>query len=122
MFELMSAIVKSCSHACEGILFVARLQRNFRIHLMAAVAALAAGILAGLTRLEMAVLIVTVLGVVCGELFNSALEYALDLLEKRHHPVAKAAKDIAAGAVLMAVAGSVAVGLLLFWPRLWELF
>lgn len=120
MFELIGAVVKSCFYACEGILFVARSQRNFRIHLIAAVLVLGFGFLFRFTRLEMGLLLLTVLGVVCGELFNSALEYTLNLLEERHHPVAKAAKDIAAGAVFLAVLGSVAMGFLLFGPRLWR--
>lgn len=121
MFESFRMFLKSCRYACEGIYFAARSQRNFRIHLMAAVAALGFGFLLRLSRLEMGLLILTVLGVVCGELFNSALEYTLNLLEAGHHPVAKAAKDIAAGAVFLAVVGSVAVAFLLFAPRLWRL-
>lgn len=120
MLEFAGAILKSCRYACEGILFVARSQRNFRIHLIAAVLVLGFGFLFRFTRLEMGLLLLTVLGVVCGELFNSALEYTLNLLEARHHPVAKAAKDIAAGAVFLAVLGSVAMGFLLFGPRLWR--
>lgn len=119
MFEFIGAVIKSCRYACEGIVFVARSQRNFRIHLIAAVVVLGCGFFLRFTRLEMGLLLLTVLGVVCGELFNSALECTLNLLEARQHPVAKAAKDIAAGAVFLAVLGSIVIGIFLFGPRLW---
>ena len=55
------------------------------------------------------------------ELFNTALEYLLNVLEARDHPIVRTAKDVAAGGTLAAVIGSVGVGLLLFGPRLWAI-
>ena len=88
------------------------------IHLSAAGGVLAVGLVLGLSRWELGLLILTVILVLQAELFNTALEFVLNLLERRGHPVVKAAKDIAAGAVLVTVLASIGMGLLLFGPRL----
>ncbi len=108
----------SCFHAVEGILFAAHSQRNFRMHLAAGALVLAAGWWLNFSRLEMVLLILTVSLVISGELLNTALELVLNLLEARDHPVSRAAKDVAAGAVFMAVIGSVGVAVFLFGPKL----
>jgi diacylglycerol kinase len=77
----------------------------------------AAGLL-GLSRLEFILLLLTITGVMAGELLNTAVELILNLLEGREHPVVRLAKDVAAGGVLMAILGAVVVGLFLFGPRL----
>ncbi len=116
--ELIRSIITSCTYAFNGILLVIRSQRNFRVHLCAAFVVLLAGGLLHFSRLEMVLLVLTVCLVILGELLNTALEFILNLLEARDHPVVKAAKDVAAGGVFMAVLGSIAVALLLFGPRL----
>ena len=118
MFEFLGAFVTSCYYAVQGILFAGVSQRNFRIHLVAGVLVLAAGWWLNFSRLEMVVLILTVSMVISGELLNTALELVLNLLEARDHPVARAAKDVAAGAVFIAVIGSVGVAVFLFGPKL----
>ena len=110
-------ILNSCRFALRGIAFAARAQRNIRIHFIAAALALFTGFLLRFDRLEMVLLILTVSLVVMGELLNTALEYLLNLLEARDHPTVRAVKDIAAGAILMAVIGSIGAGLFLFGPR-----
>lgn len=116
--EPIRGIMTSCAYAMRGIFFAARSQRNFRIHLAAAAGVLAAGVALRFSRLELILLILTVSLVVVGELFNTALEFLLNLMEARNHPAVRAVKDIAAGAVFMTVVGSVAAGILLFGPRL----
>ena len=116
--EPIRGIKTSCAYAMQGILFAARSQRNFRIHLAAAAGVLAAGVAFQFSRLELILLILTVSLVIVGELFNTALEFLLNLMEARSHPAVRAVKDIAAGAVFMTVVGSVAAGILLFGPRL----
>jgi diacylglycerol kinase len=118
LFELVRGVVTSCSYALQGVGFALRSQRNFRLHMLAAVGVLVAGGLVRLSRLEYTLLVVTVMVVILGELINTAVEFILNLMESRGHPVVRAAKDIAAGGVLMAVLGSVIVGVLLFGPRL----
>ena len=66
-----------------------------------------------------ALLITLVIGL---ELLNTAIEALVDLASPAFHPLAKIAKDAAAGAILLVVLGSVAAGLIIFLPRLWRLF
>ena len=122
LIEPFLAVWASCSHAVRGILFAARCQRNFRLHLAAAVAVVMAAALLKLGRIEMVLVILTISLVILGELLNTALEYTLNLLEAHNHPVVRTAKDIAAGGVLLCVLGSIVVGILLLGPRLWALF
>jgi diacylglycerol kinase len=70
---------------------------------------------------EWAILTLTIGLVFVAEMFNSVAEAAVDAVTLEYHPLAKAAKDIAAGAVVFAAIISVVVGLLLFGPRLWVL-
>ncbi len=116
--EEITGFLRSCKCAARGISFAAWSQRNFRIHLIAAVVMLAAGVLLGFTRLEMALLLLTIILVILGELFNTALELTLNLIESRNHPAVGAAKDIAAGAVFATSLGAVGMGILLFGPYL----
>ncbi len=117
-FELCRELSSVCGAAWRGLLHAVRSQRNLRIHLLCAGAVLAAGVALDFSRPEMGILLLTVAAVLVSELFNTAVELVLDLLEARHHPVVRMAKDVAAGGVLVAVFGSVVVGLLLFGPRL----
>ena len=116
--EEITGFLHSCGCAIRGIQFAVWSQRNFRIHLIAAVAMPACGIALGFSRLEMALLVLTVILVILGELFNTALELTLNLIESRNHPVVGAAKDIAAGAVFATSLGAVIMGLFLFGPHL----
>ena len=89
-----------------------------RFHLAAAVVAFAAGSIVGLSRWEWIVLLLTIGAVITLELVNTAIERAVDLVTSDFHPLAKAAKDIAAAAVLVAAGLAVIIGVLLFWPYL----
>ena len=121
LFEQVRAVIISCGHALRGLIFTLRSQRNFRIHALAAVGVLVLGPAFQFSRIEMLILVLTVTLVMMGELLNTALELTLNLLEARNHPVAKAAKDVAAGGVLLAVFGSIAVGCYLFLPKVFNL-
>ena len=120
-FELMSDWLKSFRFALTGLRQTVRTQRNFRIQLVLGTIAIGMGVGFSLTLLEWAILVLTIVIVLSGELFNTALEALVDLVSPEFRPLAKTAKDCAAGAVLVSAIGSVAVGLLLFGPRLWAL-
>jgi len=75
-----------------------------------------------ISLVEWAVLLVCILVVLALEAVNSALEYLTDLVSPNYHPLAGKAKDMAAGAVLLASIGSVIIGLLLLGPKIWVLF
>jgi diacylglycerol kinase len=109
--------VRSFGFALEGLVYLVRTQRNFRIHLLVAIAAAASGVAAGLSTVEWAVLTVTIALVIMTEGLNTGIELAVSLASPERRPEAKAAKDIAAGAVLVAAIASVGVGLALFGPR-----
>ncbi len=116
--EPLTDFLTSCRYALRGLRFAARSQRNFRLHLLAAAAVLAAGLSLRVSPLEFSVLLTMISLVILGELFNTALEMILNLMEARDHPVARAAKDVAAASVLMAAAGSALVGLVILGPPL----
>ena len=112
------ALVRAVRFAFEGAIYVIRSERNARIQLVVAVAATVVGIWLGLGPIEWAVLALT-MGLVIGlEWMNTAVEITVALASPDQHPLAKAAKDVAAASVLVGAIVSVAIGLFLFGPRL----
>jgi diacylglycerol kinase len=108
--------------AFTGLWRLVRSERHFQIHLVAAAGAIILAALLNFSRLEWTILILTIALVLVAEGLNSAIERAIDTTTPSFHPLAKAAKDIAAAAVLIAAIASVLVGLLLYTPKLWALF
>jgi diacylglycerol kinase (ATP) len=106
---------RSFHHAFEGIVYAARTQRNMRLHLIAAALVLAATLYLRLQRPYVIGIVVTVAMVLGFELLNTALEAVVDLLTEAEHPLAKVAKDAAAGAVLVTAFAAVIVGYLTFY-------
>jgi diacylglycerol kinase len=114
----MKHFLRGFGYAFEGIAHTARTQRNFRIHLVISALVIVASVYFRLAPVEWAVIAVTI-GLVLGmELVNTMAEMAVDLLTQRYHPLAKIAKDVGAGAVLVTAAAAVAVGIAIFGPRL----
>jgi diacylglycerol kinase len=107
--------------AFSGLRRLAASERHFQLHLIAATGAVILAAFLGFSSLEWAILIVTIGLVLVAEGLNSAIERAIDTTTPSFHPLAKAAKDIAAAAVLIAAIVSVLVGLLLYVPKLWAL-
>jgi diacylglycerol kinase (ATP) len=107
--------VDSFRFALDGILHGFRAQRHMRFHFFIAVLALLAGVIYGLTRAELLVLLFSIALVLIAELFNTAVEAVVDLVTQAYHPLAKHAKDVAAGAVLIAALNAIVVGLILFF-------
>lgn len=104
--------------AFAGIWYALRTQRNFRIHLLITAGVIAAGVWLGLSTLEWAVIALTVALVLMAEMFNTVAETAIDMATPRYHPLAKIAKDVAAGAVLVCAIIAIIVGLLVLGPHL----
>ena len=107
--------------AFSGLRRLIRSERHFQLHLTAATCAIILAAFLDFSRLEWAILMVTIGLVLVAEGLNSAIERAIDTTTPGFHPVAKAAKDIAAAAVLIAAIISVVVGILLYCPKLWAL-
>jgi undecaprenol kinase len=117
---LSMKIVRSFYFAFAGVWYLLRTQRNARIELAIGAAACAMGGWVGIGRVEWAVIVFTIALVLILEGLNTAVECAIDLASPDIHPLAKAAKDLAAGMVLIASIASVAVGLLILGPPLWH--
>jgi diacylglycerol kinase (ATP) len=112
---------ESLRYALAGVRYAFVTQRNMRIHLAAAVAVMAAGCALGLSTVELAVLTLTVSVVLTAELVNTSIETVVDLVTQRPNELARVAKNVAAGAVLVCAIGSVIVGMLLFVPHICRL-
>jgi diacylglycerol kinase (ATP) len=106
------SIVESFNYAVEGIIHVLRTHRNMRIHFAAAVGVLVLALLLGVDRIELVALLLSISFVLIAEMINSAIEAAIDVATSSFDPLAKLAKDIAAGAVLIASINAVVVGYL----------
>ncbi len=117
----LRAFLKSFIYAGEGVAYGLRTQRNMRVELGVAALVTIAGILLRISAVEWAVIFACIGLVLSAELINTVTELAVDLLTQRRHPMAKLAKDAGAGAVLVAALASVAVGVAIFGPRLWQL-
>lgn len=104
---------RSFEHAYRGLIYAVRTQRNMRFHVVAATLVLIASLLVGVSKLQLALLVLVILFVFVTEMFNTALEFAVDLVTSEYHPLAKLAKDVSAGAVLVSSIGSVLVGYLI---------
>lgn len=108
----------SFTWAFEGIVYVLRTQRNMRIHMGAGFLALMLALLLGVTRLEFIAVLGAVSLVLIAEMFNTAIEAAIDALVTHYHPLVKVAKDVSAGAVLVATGNALAVAYLVFYSHL----
>jgi diacylglycerol kinase (ATP) len=108
------SLLESFNHAFEGIIHVLRTQRNLRIHFAIAAGVLIAALAFDVSRVELIVLLLAIAFVLIAEMINSAVEAAVDVASTSFDPLAKLAKDIAAGAVLIASINAIAVGYLVF--------
>jgi diacylglycerol kinase (ATP) len=108
------SIIESFNHAIEGVVHVLRTQRNMRIHFAVAIAVLVIAAAVGVSRIELIVLLIAIAFVLIAEMINTAVESAIDAATTSFDPMAKLAKDIAAGAVLIASVNAVAVAYLVF--------
>jgi len=107
-----SSIIESFNFAIEGVVHVLRTQRNLRIHFAVAVIVLVLAVVVGVSKIELIVLLIAIAFVLVAEMINTAIEGAIDAATTAFDPMAKLAKDIAAGAVLIASVTAVAVGYL----------
>ena len=107
-------ILDSFNYATEGIIHVLRTQRNLRIHFAIAVGVLVTALIVDVTKIELIALLLSVAFVLIAEMLNTAVEAAIDIATTSFDPMAKLAKDIAAGAVLIAAVNALAVGYIVF--------
>ena len=110
--------IRSFRYAGRGIWLVLKTQPNAWIHAGATAAAIAAGWLLGISRLEWCVIVLTCAAVWTAEALNTAFEHLADATKPEFDPVIGKAKDVAAGAVLVTALAAVVVGFLVFGPHL----
>lgn len=111
-------IVQAFNAAIQGILYTFREERNIKIHYLLAVIVLSLSLFYDVSRMEMIMLIFSISLVVISEMFNTAIEKTVDMVTDTYHPLAKIAKDVAAGGVLIAALNSAVVGYLIFYDKL----
>ncbi len=120
MRNLFKLYKDSVVHAVEGILSVAKEERNLRIQLTVGILVVLTGMVVNLSRDEWLVIIIVIALVLILELINSALERLLDIIRPRLHQQVKIVKDILAAAVLLASLLAVIVGVIIFWPYFFD--
>lgn len=111
-------LLESFNYAFEGIIHALKTQRNMRLHFTATTLVLLASLLFQLTKVEIIILFFTIAFVIVAEMVNTAIEVVVDLITLEHHPMAAIAKNVAAGAVLIASVMAVVVGYLIFYPKI----
>lgn len=113
---------RSFRYAARGISDLFRFENNARIHLFAALAAVAVGIFLQISITEWAVVLTQIALVWAAEAFNTALEKLADAVSPEYHPLIKSVKDLAAGGVLIVAVSAAVVGGLIFLPKFLSLF
>jgi diacylglycerol kinase (ATP) len=117
----IAARLRSFRHAMRGVRHTLVSQHNAWIHAVATVGACGLGLLLGLSALEWCAIVLAIVGVWTAESLNTAFEFLCDVASPEFHPLVEKAKDVAAGAVLIAAAGAVVIGLLVLGPPLLRL-
>ena len=108
------SVIESFNYAIEGVVHVLRTQRNMRIHFAVAAAVIATAAAVGVDKMELIALLLAIAFVLIAEMITTAIEGAIDATTTSFDPMAKLAKDMAAGAVLIASVNAVAIGYLVF--------
>ncbi|HSH24544.1 MAG TPA: diacylglycerol kinase family protein [Massilibacterium sp.] len=115
-------LFRSFSYAFLGIKHTIQIEKNMRIHLLASFIVLILMIFLPLKKVEIAILCMVIGMVFALEMVNTAIENVVDLVTKEYRPLAKIAKDVAAGAVLIFVLFAVIIGVLILGPPVVSLF
>ena len=111
-------LIDSFNYAIQGLIYSARTQRNMKIHLVATFLVLSACFVYDISKVELLIITITITLVIAAELINTSVESAIDATTNYYHPLAKIAKNTAAGAVLVTAINAVIVGYIIFWDKL----
>lgn len=111
-------IINAFNAAIAGILYTFKHERNMKIHCFVAALVLTISLFCEFNKFEMMLLLFTISLVVISEMFNTAIEKTVDMITDTYHPLAKIAKDVAAGGVLIASLNACIIGYLLFYDKL----
>lgn len=116
----LKKLFKSFGYAIAGVLIAVREQQNMRIHVLAVLVVTVFGVFIGLDAVEWSIIALTYGLVLVAEMFNSALEYLIDLVSPERNPIAGKVKDVAAGAVLLAALVATCVAISIFGNKLFN--
>lgn len=111
-------LYKSFGYAFQGIFNTIRTERNIKIHCAAAILVTIFGIWLQISKTEWMICFILFGLILALELVNTAVEATVDLFTEERKPLAKKAKDAAAGAVLIAAVFAAVIGILIFMPKL----
>ena len=115
-------LVDSFNFAIEGLISALKNEKHMKVHILAAIIIVILAIVINASKVEILIISLSVSFVVITELVNTAVEAIVDLVSPERHPRAKLAKDVAAGAVLVAAINALCVGYLLFYDKLLDIF
>jgi diacylglycerol kinase len=110
-------LLKRFSFAWEGIVFTLKNEKNMKIHCVAALFVCMTAWMLDLSKTEWLIILIAIGVVFSLEMVNTAIERVVDLVAPEFHPLAKIAKDVAAGAVFVFVIISVIIGAIIFFPH-----
>jgi diacylglycerol kinase (ATP) len=113
----VGARIRSFAYAGRGLRTLLASQHNARVHALATVAVVAAGLWLGLTRFEWLAIVLAVVVVWAAEALNTAFEFLCDVASPQFHPLVARAKDVAAGAVLICALGALVTAAFVFAPH-----
>ena len=114
----LAKFIAGFGFAFSGLWHAISTQINMKVHISIAIIAIALGIFLHISAVEFAIIFLAIAGVLITEMFNTVIELCVDLASPAYHPLAKAAKDVAAGAVLLSAIMSIIIALFIFGPHL----
>jgi len=114
------SLPRAFKNALAGMIYCALHERNMKIHMFAACFAGCLAWWLQLDRYEMLILLLTISSVLVAEMMNTVVEALVDIVSPEIHPLAKIAKDVSAGAVLIASIMSLFVAYILFFEKMWR--
>lgn len=113
-------LINSFKYAGEGFISSFKTERNMKIHIIIMLLVILAGVLLKINKLEWIICTICFAIVIAGEMFNTAIETVVNMITTEKNAMAKNAKDISAGAVLILAIGAAAIGLSIFVPKILE--
>ena len=116
--EKKDPLYQSFGYAFHGIFTCVRKERNMKIHCVAAVLVVIAGVILKISAIEWCICLALFGLVMALEHVNTAVEAVVDMVTEEYHPLAKVAKDTAAGAVLIAAIMAAIAGCIIFLPKI----
>lgn len=114
----LKKMVDSFNAAINGVIDTARTEKHMKIHICASILVLIACFFFDISKIEFLILVLTICSVIAAEIFNTAIEAVVDMTTNYYHPLAKVAKNAAAGGVLVHAIGAVIVGYIIFGEKL----